>query len=127
MFDTGANASCISWHLVRRFGLEIISRPKVIKNGDGSLQQSPGFVNVCVSLGRRFKANFCLQVAHLDRYNMIIGTDYIFAFEMQLEFRPFRVTAIRPVGLGANRKTSNRVNLPTCIRESRDADGRDTS
>ena len=127
LFDTGANASFISWHLVRKFGLEIISRPKVIKNGDGSLQQSPGFVNICVSLGRRFKANFCLQVAHLDRYDMIIGTDYIFAFEMQLEFRPFRVTAIRPVGLGANRKTSNRVNLPTCIRESRDADGRDTS
>ena len=46
---------------------------------------------------------------------------------MQLEFRPFRVSAIRPVGLGANKKTSNRVNLPTCIHASRDAQGRDTS
>ena len=82
LFDTGANASFISLRLVELWGLKIIGRPSSIKNGDGTVQYSPGQVNIKVFLAYGLKVNVCLTVAPLARYDMIIGLDMIKRYEM---------------------------------------------
>ena len=82
LFDTGANASFISLRLVQLWGLKILGRPSSIKNGDGTVQYSPGQVNIKVLLAYGFTVNVCLTVAPLARYDMIIGLDMIKTYEV---------------------------------------------
>ena len=130
LFDTGANASFISLRLVQLWGLKILGRPSSIKNGDGTVQYSPGQVNIKVLLAYGFTVNVCLTVAPLARYDMIIGLDMIKTYEMSLAFNPLRLTAVPPTlshKKGTKQKVPKRINIPTCALASFDAEGRDTS
>jgi hypothetical protein len=130
LFDTGANASFISLRLVELWGLKIIGRPSSIKNGDGTVQYSPGQVNIKVFLAYGLKVNVCLTVAPLARYDMIIGLDMIKRYQMSLAFNPLRLTAVSPTlphKVGTKQKVPKRINIPTCALASFDAEGRDTS
>ena len=130
LFDTGANASFISQRLVELWGLKIIGRPSSIKNGDGTVQYSPGQVNIKVLLAYGLKVNVCLTVAPLARYDMIIGLDMIKRYQMSLAFNPLRLTAVSPTlphKVGTKQKVPKRINIPTCALASFDAEGRDTS
>ena len=124
LFDCGASNSFISTRRAEELGYTIIPKTAVVKNGDGSKQASPGYVEVNISIGRRFRVTVQLTVIHLDVFDIIIGMDLIRRFKMELRHDPFRVTAIKPA---TSTQVAHRVNLPTCVIARRDSCGRDQS
>ena len=125
LFDCGASNTFISTRRAEALGYEIKPRAAVVKNGDGSKQPSPGYVEVNFSIGQQFRVTVLMTVIHLDIFDVIIGMDMIRQFQMELRHEPFRITALRP-STKAN-QVAKRVNLPTCVLARRDAQGRDQS
>ena len=130
LYDPGANNSFISESRVKELTLPVENKPSSISNGDGSVQYSPGYVDLEVSLAHGLKFKTRLIVAPLARYDMIIGLDIIERFQISLLFKPMRLTAVTETLTGKKgrmQKASRRVNIPTCLMARFDQQGRDIS
>ena len=136
--------------MVNRYHFRIVADPRVVSNGDGSQQISPGFVTVTFQIGLRFKARAQLRVINLDRFDMIIGMDLIRNYKIEMRWDPFRLEApaqdgsnlppdpqpkssppnschLQAIMPGSSSRKLERVCLPICVVESSDQDGNDTS
>ena len=130
LYDPGANNSFISERRAKELTLPVENKPSSISNGDGSVQYSPGYVDLEVSLAHGLKFKTRLIVAPLARYDMIIGLDIIERFQISLLFKPMRLTAVTETLSGKKgrmQKVSRRVNIPTCLMAKFDQQGRDIS
>ena len=65
LYDPGANNSFISESRVKELTLPVENKPSSISNGDGSVQYSPGYVDLEVSLAHGLKFKTRLIVAPL--------------------------------------------------------------